>query len=355
MTVTYSNYPPIDIAIAAAAVLNRLQPFGVFSLPFTSRWSFGDFSEKLERAPNNLPWVDVVPPVKPTSELDGRYWYKHGVPIRIGVRVKLKGVTVDWSEAVDPEAIAQYVKLLYEIKDYFDPSSVNPQGRSLKDDIPGAVMQGGCRIIKAWDPELLADAKVYCGIIEVPFALKVSRTTDFPPDDGSGVDPGSNWEPWFGLPRGGEAGQVLSKVDATDYHAEWSAPTGGLNSSDLISLVWGTPAVEVGDEIEISATLENYDGGVFASSIVDVEILVSDGATDNEPSATATLEPAADPVGTVLAGSGTARLVVRSDSGSLKVKVKEPTAAHRYLWLKAGGNARLWVRSKTGVQELIFA
>lgn len=167
--------PPIDIAIAVAKLLTRLQQASTFSMTFSARWSFGDFAEHLDKAPDSTPWVDVVPPVKPTSELDGRYWYKHGVPVRVGVRAKLKNVTLDWSEAMDPEAIKRYVNLLYEIKGYFDPSTVNPRGLVLEDYIPGTAVTRGCTVVKAWDPELLTGAKVYCGILEVPFALKVQR------------------------------------------------------------------------------------------------------------------------------------------------------------------------------------
>jgi len=170
-----ADCPPISIAIAVSKLLTQLQAADEFSVRFPCRWSFADFSTKLERAPNNAPWVDVVPPVKATSDLDGRYWYSHGIPIRIGVRVKLKDVAVDWSEAIDPEILKKYVNLLYEIKDYFDPSIVNPRGIVLESFSPGAAVQGACKIIKVWDPELLAESKVYEGILEVPFKLKVSR------------------------------------------------------------------------------------------------------------------------------------------------------------------------------------
>ena len=165
--------PPIDVAIAVSTLLNRLQQSDTFAMRFNVRWSFGDFASHLDKAPDSTPWVDVVPPVKPTSELDGRYWYKHGVGVRVGVRVKLKDVTVDWSEAFDPEAIKPYVNLLYQIKGYFDPSTTNPRGLVLEDYVPGACVTRGCTVVKAWDPDLLTGAKLYCGIIEVPFALKV--------------------------------------------------------------------------------------------------------------------------------------------------------------------------------------
>jgi len=123
----------------------------------------------------------------------------------------------------------------------------------------------------------------------------------------------------------------------------------------LISLEWGTPSAETANAIDITGSIKTLAGAALASSVVDVQVIVSDGATDCEPSATATLSAAGTPVGTVLAGSGTATLTIRSNAGSLSIRASETAAAHRYLWLRNGGNQRLWVRSLTGVKELIFA
>ena len=123
----------------------------------------------------------------------------------------------------------------------------------------------------------------------------------------------------------------------------------------LISLEWGTPSAETANAIEITGSIKTLAGAALASSVVDVQVIVSDGATDCEPSATATLSAAGTPVGTVLAGSGTATLTIRSNAGSLSIRASETAAAHRYLWLRNGGHQRLWVRSLTGVQELVFA
>jgi len=123
----------------------------------------------------------------------------------------------------------------------------------------------------------------------------------------------------------------------------------------LVNVVWGTPTAESGNVIEVTATITDANGDALSTSILDVEILVSDSAADNEPSATATLAAGASPVGTVLAGSGTGTLVIRSASGSFKVGVTETAAAYRYLWLRGAGHCRLWPRSTTGVLELVFA
>jgi hypothetical protein len=122
----------------------------------------------------------------------------------------------------------------------------------------------------------------------------------------------------------------------------------------LVNVTWGTPTAESGNAIEVTATITDANGDALSTSFLDVEILVSDGAADNEPSATATLSAGASPVGTVLAGSGTATLVIRSASGSFKVRVSESAAGYRYLWLRGAGHCRLWPRSTTGVLEMIF-
>lgn len=126
-------------------------------------------------------------------------------------------------------------------------------------------------------------------------------------------------------------------------------------NSELLSLEWGTPGTESGNAIEITGTIKKLDGTSSTSSTADIQIVVSDGATDGEPSATATLSAASTPVGTVLAGSGTATLVIRSASGSIKVKVTEASAGHRYLWISGAGHERQWIRAAAGVLELVFA
>ena len=40
-------------------------------------------------------------------------------------------------------------------------------------------------------------------------------------------EPGTKGDPGPGVPAGGTAGQVLTKVDGTDYNTEWKDPTGG--------------------------------------------------------------------------------------------------------------------------------
>lgn len=124
----------------------------------------------------------------------------------------------------------------------------------------------------------------------------------------------------------------------------------------LISVVWGTPGAESGNAIEIAASCVGFAGEPFLSGLVDVRIIVSDGAADASPSHTATINAAAIPVGTITEGAGTATATVRTDSGgNFKISINETAAASRYLWTTTGGHSRLWVRSSTGVQQLTFA
>lgn len=124
----------------------------------------------------------------------------------------------------------------------------------------------------------------------------------------------------------------------------------------LVSVVWGTPAAEVANVVEVPASCVDFDGTAFASGIVDVQIKVTDGAADADVSSTATIAAAATPVGTLLSGSGTATVVMRTNAAGLfRIAVAETAVGFRYLWVNAGGQARLWVRSSTGVLELAFA
>lgn len=124
----------------------------------------------------------------------------------------------------------------------------------------------------------------------------------------------------------------------------------------LVSIVWGSPAPESGNAIEIAASCLGFAGAPFLSGLVDVKIVVSDGAADASPSHTATINPAAVPVGTITEGAGTATATIRTDNnGNFKISITETASASRYLWISTGGHSRLWVRSSTGVQQITFA
>lgn len=124
----------------------------------------------------------------------------------------------------------------------------------------------------------------------------------------------------------------------------------------LISVVWAAPAAESANSIEIAASCIGFAGEAFLSGLVDLKIVVSDGAADASPSHTATINAANTPVGTITEGAGTATATVRTNSsGQFKISINEPSIGSRYLWVSSGGHSRLWVRSSTGVQQLIFS
>lgn len=135
-----------------------------------------------------------------------------------------------------------------------------------------------------------------------------------------------------------------------------TGPSGDVNVLNaLVELQWGTPSSEAANTIEITGSILDFDGAGLSTSLADIRVIVTDGAADAEPSATAYITAASSPVGTILSGSGTATAVIRSASGSLKIAVHEASAGNRYLWVGGAGHERLWVRAADGVQELVFA
>lgn len=127
--------------------------------------------------------------------------------------------------------------------------------------------------------------------------------------------------------------------------------------SDLFARIsWGTPGAEASNAIDVTATAQNLSGTTIASTATICEVLVSDSATDAEPSATATLSAGSTPLGTILAGSGTATLVIQtSSSGTFTVKTTETAVASRFLWVKQGRNSQTWVRANAAPLSLTFA
>lgn len=188
--------------------------------------------------------------------------------------------------------------------------------------------------------------------VYIPNAASADLSDILPPVQGPPPDT-------FVFAFNGRTGNVtLTSADiatALGYTPSAGAPPTTLNNA-LISVVWGSPAAESGNAIEIAASCLDFSGAAFASGLVDVKLIVSDAANDGEPSHTAVITAASVPVGTILSGSGTATVIVRTDSnGNFKIKVTETAAASRYLWTTTGGHSRLWVRSSTGVQQLTFA
>lgn len=127
--------------------------------------------------------------------------------------------------------------------------------------------------------------------------------------------------------------------------------------ADLFGQVaWGTAGAESGNAIEVPATVNDLQGNAIAAATTEVEVLVSDSATDAEPSATATLSAASSPVGTILSGTGTATATWRtSASGTFTAKVSESAAGDRFLWVRTGRNSQAWVRANASPKSVTFA
>lgn len=154
-------------------------------------------------------------------------------------------------------------------------------------------------------------------------------------------------------------------TSSTVLHGNASgAPSfGAVAASDLASAIqvlfaqvsWGTPGAESSNAIEVQATVQDVTGTTLAAATTEIEVVVTDSATDCEPSATATLSAAGTPVGTLLGGSGTATAVFRTNSSGLfTVKVSETAAADRFLWVRQGPNSQAFCRATASPKTVSF-
>jgi len=127
--------------------------------------------------------------------------------------------------------------------------------------------------------------------------------------------------------------------------------------ADLFAQVsWGAAGAESANVIEVPATVQDLQGNTLTVATTEVEVMVSDSATDAEPSATATLSAAGTPVGTLMAGSGTATVIFRATSGGLfTVAVSEAAAGSRFLWVRQGRNSQAFVRANASPKSITFA
>lgn len=113
----------------------------------------------------------------------------------------------------------------------------------------------------------------------------------------------------------------------------------------------GTPTANT---IGVTATAANLAGTTIASTATILEIVVSDSATDAEPSATATFSTVGS--GTALAGLGTSTIRVQTAAtGLCLVRVLETAVASRFLWVKQGHGSQTWVRANAAPFTLTFA
>ena len=133
----------------------------------------------------------------------------------------------------------------------------------------------------------------------------------------------------------------------------WAAPAG---SPNLARIGWSAPGAESGNKIDTTGTLQDDGGTTIANANGEVEVMVSDSATDAEPSATATLGAASSPLGTLLAGGGTATAIWRTGAGgTFAVGVTETAAGNRFLWVRQGPNSLYWIRANVAPLQLTFA
>ncbi len=133
--------------------------------------------------------------------------------------------------------------------------------------------------------------------------------------------------------------------------------TGSLDvSADLVSIQWDVPQAEVGNTIQLDGNVLDLNGLPLLSSVVDAKIIVTDSATNANPSPTAIFSAPSGGTGVNLAGIGTATLIIRAVLGQLTIAVTESTPnCMRYLWISAAGHERVYVRAFAGIQELVFA
>mgnify|MGYP005613312487 CR=1 FL=1 len=143
------------------------------------------------------------------------------------------------------------------------------------------------------------------------------------------------------------------------------APTfGAVVAADIATAVqvlfgqvtWGAAGAESTNVIEITGTVGDLAGNAIASATSEVEVCVTDSATDAEPSATATLAAAGTPVGTLLSGTGTATVTIRTNSsGQFALAITESAAASRYLWVRQGRNSQAWIRANATPKQCTFS
>lgn len=118
--------------------------------------------------------------------------------------------------------------------------------------------------------------------------------------------------------------------------------------ADVLAVVtWGTPSSG-----EVTGTVKDFNGNVLAVATTTVRIVVTAAADDINPDATAYLTAAASPVGTVLGGSGTSTLAIKtSASGTFAVKVNAATGTV-FLHVLGGGGSQAHVRSGQAPLEI---
>jgi hypothetical protein len=142
---------------------------------------------------------------------------------------------------------------------------------------------------------------------------------------------------------------VLGKADLTHSHDERyytkDEIDGIVGSSNQADLVWVSVDAQVANARQANGELRTVgEDTVIANDGVDIELLVSDNVLEYDASASAVLE--AGTVGSFLAGTGTARAIVRTDAAGAFSVIVRSVAGFYYLWAKQGGNTRLFAKAR---------
>jgi hypothetical protein len=159
---------------------------------------------------------------------------------------------------------------------------------------------------------------------------------------------------------GQDSDQQIEPLPTIQGSATFIAPSGQSTSgtepwvSELIEVVWDAPGAETSNAIDVQGRCYDLYSAPFASNTAYVTCVVTDGAADFEPSNTATITSGG--VGTMVAGSGTATGVFKTDaSGYFKIRVTETAAANRFIWVRGGGHQQVYIKARDGILQLTFA
>lgn len=128
-----------------------------------------------------------------------------------------------------------------------------------------------------------------------------------------------------------------------------------LQDDSDVEAVLGTVTLSV---VSQGAGTSVFEGAVFDSHsqiittvLATLDILVSDGQDDAEPSSVATLTAGAS--GVIEAGGGTAQIFMRvADNGRFSVNILSP-GGNYYVWVRQGQGSPVWIRHLGGPLQVM--